>query len=282
VERLRIEGTDVSMLGWTVAQSDDVPTGDSVIDHFVAGAPGEANGSRQGAGAVHRFSAFDGSRQWTVRGKKKGQRLGYAMSYVDDLDGDQLVDHAVGAPGSGKTNGAVFLIAGATGRVVRQVKAPKGAKLFGFAVTRLDVDGDGASDLVVGAPASDGVAGEESGAVYAFSGIDRSLLKTWEGELPGQWFGATLGVAGDVDGDHLDDLIVGSLIRNEDKPKKDLIGGLDVFSSASGTPLVQVRGKRAGDRLGWRIISGRLDWNGDGVSDLLVSAAKTGLPILPE
>lgn len=282
VERLRLEGSDTSMLGWKIAQSDDVPTGDSVIDHFVATAPGEANGSKQSAGAVHRFDSFDGSRQWTVLGKKKGQQLGYSMSFVDDVSGDGLIDHAVGAPGSDKVDGAVFLIASSSGRVVRQIKAPAKAGLFGFAITRLDVDRDGVSDLVVGAPATQGAAGERSGAVYAFSGVDRSLLMMLEGESPGQWFGASLEVTGDLDGDGFNELIVGSLVRNEEKPKKDLIGGLDVISPTTGAALLKIRGKRAGERLGWRIISGRLDWNADGSADLLVAVSKAGEPILPE
>ena len=77
---------------------------------------------------------------------------------------------------------------------------------FGRAVLALsDLDDDGVRDFAVGAPTAVGLAGR----VLVLSGADRSLLQVWEGESGRQTFGHNLRVAGEVDGDGCDDIIVG-------------------------------------------------------------------------
>lgn len=77
---------------------------------------------------------------------------------------------------------------------------------FGRAVLALsDIDGDGVRDFAVGAP----TAVERAGRVLVLSGDDRSLLQVWVGEAGRRTFGHSLRVAGDVDGDECDDVIIG-------------------------------------------------------------------------
>jgi outer membrane protein assembly factor BamB len=279
-ERMRVEGDNDSRLGWQVIFSDD-ETGDSFIDHFVAGAPGQSNGSNANAGALHRFSAIDGTRRWTLLGKKKSQHLGYSMTFADDEDDDGVRDLTVGAPGNAKTDGLVMIVSAATGRVIRQIKAPKGASLFGLSIARADLDGDGEREIVVGAPASDGEAGEEVGRVLAFTS-DGSLVWSREGELAGQWFGISVSPAPDTDGGGLQELVIGSLFRQQQKKKKELRGGIDLISAATDQTHWQLRGKRGDDLVGLPGHGSQTDLNGDGVGDLLVGAPRNGELFIPE
>ncbi len=281
VERFRVEGSERSRFGWALWPSDD--DGSNFFDHIVVGAPGEANASKETAGAIHRFSALDGTHSWTVVGRKKNQHLGYALSGLADRDGDGVPEILAGAPGGGRTVGRVFVISGRTGEVLKQIEAPAEGDRFGFSVGRVDVDGDSVVDVIVGAPSTDGDAGEETGAVYAYSGVDWSLLWSREGESAGQWFGTSLFVSGqDVDGDGLRELAVGSMMRFADKPKGELVGAVDVVSPARDQVLFSVRGKKRADRLGSTIFGGFSDLDGDGASDLLVGSPRVEDLFIPE
>ena len=96
---------------------------------------------------------------------EQSDHFGYAMA-VGDFDGDGYDDLAVGvpheAPGTGSpTTGAVFLYKGTEGGLVAwktlttgnfASATPAGGDQFGFALAAGDFDGDGYTDLLVGAP----------------------------------------------------------------------------------------------------------------------------------
>ena len=87
---------------------------------------------------------------------------------------------------------------------------------FGASVLTIDIDRDGFDDYIVGAPADD-EGGEDAGAVFIFYGpqtgvdelrpIDADVTLT--GERIKSWYGSALD-SGDINGDGLIDLIVGS------------------------------------------------------------------------
>jgi len=82
---------------------------------------------------------------------------------------------------------------------------------FGVAVSGAgDVNGDGYDDLIVGAYLDDNN-GMESGMARVFSGLDGSILYTFDGDSPGDVFGFSVSGAGDVNGDGFADLIVGAI-----------------------------------------------------------------------
>jgi len=82
-----------------------------------------------------------------------------AFDVLGDMDGDGTTDFAIGAPletlASGYGGGATYLISGATGiTLFKLFPEPAGAQ-FGAAVARAgDADGDGRSEILVGAPLS--------------------------------------------------------------------------------------------------------------------------------
>ena len=107
--------------------------------------------------------------------------MGAAVAGLGDVDGDGVPDVAVGVPGKdiggedGSANvGLVYLFSGQTGALIRTLNHPdqggaEAGAAFGSALANAgDVDGDEASDVLIGAP------GE--GHVFVFSGKTGNLL----------------------------------------------------------------------------------------------------------
>ncbi len=171
-----------------------------------------------------------------------------AVAALHDIDGDGVVDFAVGLPSGtpGNSVGVAEIRSGADGAVIRQLLAPTGADLFGSALAAAgDLDGDGTTDVLVGAPGT--TSSSTAGRVSAYSGASGTLLWTAVGDSAGDLFGTAVGVFGDLDNDGTPDLMVGA-------PRDDA-GGVDagrvaVFSGDDGTELGEQLGVSAGDHLG--------------------------------
>ncbi len=72
------------------------------------------------------------------------------------------------------------------------------------------MDGDGFADVIVAAVDDDNN-GSNSGSARVFSGLDGTILYTFNGDSPGDEFGVSVSGAGDVNGDGFADLIVGAV-----------------------------------------------------------------------
>ena len=73
-----------------------------------------------------------------------------------------------------------------------------------------DFDGDGIFDLAVGAPCSRIGSAERVGRVIVYSGATERRLLVVAGTVAGQKFGGAISFVGDLSGDGLPDLVVGS------------------------------------------------------------------------
>jgi len=93
-------------------------------------------------------------------------------------------------------------------------------------------------------------------------------LKTFDGAVPGDHLGWSVGGAGDVNGDGFADLVVG---LPEDATHGLSSGGAQVLSGLDGALLFAFHGDSAGDGFG-RAVAGAGDVNGDGFADLIVGA----------
>ncbi|MCI0589531.1 MAG: hypothetical protein L0323_22175 [Planctomycetes bacterium] len=152
---------------------------------------------------------------------------------------------------------------------IREIESPDDYAWFGTSVSGAgDLDGDGLSDFLVGAPYASPGGIPEAGEVIAFSGADGSLLLSIPGLSFGEGFGRSVAPVGDVDGDSVPDLIAGAAYAFSK-------GRASVHSGASGALLFNFVGRKRSD-FGWSV-AGAGDVNGDGRGDFLVGAPFSGV-----
>jgi hypothetical protein len=145
-----------------------------------------------------------------------------------------------------------------------RVSCPNVNTGFGDALDRFgDVDGDGVPDLVVGLP-NDSSAGFQLGSAQLISGSNGSVIRTLPGS--GGHFGAAVADAGDVDGDGIDDVVIGAY---QDSTGGNASGCARVYSGATGALLWTFPGNTL-SYFGWSV-AGAGDVDHDGHADILVS-----------
>jgi FG-GAP repeat len=134
--------------------------------------------------------------------------------------GTGFADLIVGAPKSdlmGTDSGAAYLFFGGGGTVIDEtadvvLRGPAASNWFGGSVARAgDVNGDGYSDIVIGAPDQSG--DEALGRAYVYLGAKQPAATIvaaglLAGSIAGMNFGADVAGAGDIDGDGFADVMV--------------------------------------------------------------------------
>lgn len=147
-------------------------------------------------------------------GGPSGSGAGTSMAAVGDVDGDGLVDVAIGAPNDGTV---YILLSPPTGELADAwaVIDGSGEDAGAMLASPGDFDNDGEIDLAIGAPTSDRGA-TEAGAVYLFGRLAEGRSTTADagtiliGAQEGEHVGAAVSLAGDVNRDGLMDLAVGA------------------------------------------------------------------------
>jgi hypothetical protein len=146
---------------------------------------------------------------------------GSAGSRLGDQDGDGYDDIVVSAYGWSLYTGRAYVILGplsgtdtSESVAAATVSGTDWAQFFGFHPTSGDLNGDGTPDLAVGAPT---IGASSEGATYVFYGpITEGDLTatvadaTLVGVAPEGWTGRWNSADGDLDGDGIDDLVVGA------------------------------------------------------------------------
>ena len=274
--------------GAAVATAGDVD-GDGYSD-LIVGAP-DYNGGETGEGAAFLYHGSSGgltigTADWTRAGGQAEAHFGAAVGAAGDVDGDGYADVIVGAPGYDVTGGETIPDAGRAtvwhGGPDGLTEGPAGWTAsgdqedghLGAAVsTAGDVDGDGYTDVIIGAPDYDG------GAAFVYHGGADGLMEgaadwTETGEQAEAHFGAAVASAGDLDGDGYADVVVGAPDRNTDQSDAGAAyvyhggpGGL--AESAAGW---STSGSQQGAHLG-SAVSAAGDMDGDGHGDLAVGAS---------
>jgi hypothetical protein len=194
--------------------------GDGVAD-FVGGAfmyQAFARKRRErGAAAIVSGARGDVLRAWEGRADK--DHLGFAVESLGDVDGDGVGDVALSAIQSGWVSdysgaGYVVIKSGATGREIARIEGELVGEQFGWCLERVsDRDGDGAPDLLIGAPASITVLENLGvpGRVYLVSGRTGAILRAYQGLSVDDQLGTSLCELDDLDDDGLREIGVGAV-----------------------------------------------------------------------
>lgn len=257
--------------------------GDGIGDVLV-GAFGEESSGLGDAGRAYVYSGATGNLRLAVASPnaESGGYFGYAVAGMPDVDGDRAGEILVGAlvesPGGVSGAGQVYLFSGGSGALIHSFTSPN-IHTFGFfgqSVSSVpDTDGDGVSDVLVGAMQEHAANLSNAGRAYLFSGATGALLHTLTSPnaQDGGLFGHAVAGVPDTDGDGAGDLLVSA--EKEDDGGFFGAGRVYLFSGASGTLLHTISSPtpQDGGRFGFSV-DGLPDTDGDGAGDLLVGAHK--------
>ncbi len=277
------EGNQDSAHYGSSATAGDV-NGDGYSDVIVGAWDYDNGQSNEGRAYLYLGSAsgLSSSPAWTAESDLASANFGRSVATAGDVNGDGYSDVIVGAErfSNGQTfEGRAYLYFGSASGLSSSpswtAESDQDQAFFGYSVaTAGDVNGDGYSDVVVGAPYYDSGQADE-GMAYLYLGSSLGLLATpaWtaEGDQSGANLGRSVRTAGDVNGDGYSDVIVGV----DGYANSPVYGRACVYfgstAGLSSAPTWIAEGDQSGSRFGWCVDSAG-DVNGDGFSDVIVGA----------
>jgi len=308
--------------GRSVSNAGDV-NGDGIDDLIIGALFADPTGlSRAGKSyvvfgktdttAVNLSAVEAGIGGFVINGTAADDESGYSVSSAGDVNGDGLDDLIIGALGASPSGsydaGKSYVVFGKTdGSAVNlsAVEAGTGGFVINGQATRDfsgnsvssagDVNGDGLDDLIIGADNADPAGLNGAGKSYVVFGktgttpVNLSAVEAGiggfviNGQAASDYSGISVSSAGDVNGDGLDDVIIGA--QTADPAGLDWAGksyvvfgktdgsAVNLSAVEAGTGGFVINGQAAGDLSGYSVSSAG-DVNGDGLDDLIIGASQ--------
>ena len=280
-EYLYMEGgqTD-SQFGFSVATAGDV-NGDGLSDIMIGAPNYDNNLNDQGLSAVYYGSTLkDLNSQIILSENFSGAKYGYSVSTAGDINGDGFSDIVMGEPGQdngGTGSGRIYVYLGSSDQIFEAapiiVEGNNVLAQFGWSVaTAGDVNGDGFSDIIVGAPFYSNGQSSEGKAFLYYGSSNGTLTLAWsiENNQSESYLGYCVSSAGDVNGDGYGDVIIGVPYYDggEDNEGRAILflGSADGLST---TPDWLIESNQVGAKMGHSVSSAG-DVNGDSYSDVII------------
>jgi len=273
-----------AQMGFSVACAGDV-NADGFSDIIVGAWLYDNPEINEGVAFVYHGSStgISGTIATTLEANQSASNFGSSVAGAGDVNGDGYSDVIVGAENynNGQSEeGVVFVYHGSAGGInnvaVTMAESNQGFSQFGYAVSSAgDVNGDGYSDVIVGAYTFDNAEINEGAAfIYhgSVAGINNIAADTLEPNLVNIQFGVSVACAGDINGDGYSDVIVGA--QTYDNTETDEGAAYVYFGSGTGINTIAVailESNQAGASMG-RGVASAGDVNGDGYSDIIAGA----------
>ena len=307
--------------GSSVSSAGDI-NGDGFADLIVGARGASASASSYGSGVSYvvfgkaggfganlNLSSLNGTNGFKITGEATYDHSGQSVSSAGDVNGDGFADLFIGAPYASPysyASGASYVVFGKAGGFgatfdLSTLDGTNGFRISGEASKDLsgrsvaqagDVNGDGFSDLIIGAVNGDSGAGASYVVFGKASGfgadVDLSTLDGTNGFKIGggdsySHSGYAVASAGDVNGDGFDDLIVSALGSGAPSGAYTTAAAYVVFGKASGfdpeidlssldgTNGFKIDGASLYEGAGLSVASAG-DLNGDGLADLIIGS----------
>uniref|UniRef100_A0A670Y5M8 Integrin subunit alpha 4 n=1 Tax=Pseudonaja textilis TaxID=8673 RepID=A0A670Y5M8_PSETE len=207
---------------------------------------------------------------------KYGSYLGYSVGAGHFLSA-RSSEVIGGAPQQEQTGKVyIFKIEPKQLSIVSELRGKKFGSYFGATVCAVDLNGDGLSDLLVGAPMHSKVREEGRVYVYLNSGSGAKMMELQTAlagsDLYAARFGDSIANLGDIDNDGFEDVAIGAPQEN------DLEGSVYIYNGRedgiSPTFSQRIQGHQISNslRMFGQSISGRIDVDSNGYSDVAVGA----------
>lgn len=262
------EGTN-NFFGCSVNSAGDINS-DGFSD-VIAGASGYSTNT----GRAYIFMGgliMNNTSDITMTGIQINNHFGCSVSKANDINGDGYSDVLVGAYKQNSDTGRAFIFYGGVSMnniADINLKGEASGNYFGqFVGYAGDINGDGYSDVIAGAPGFSSAAGKVYLYMYGMTGtLIPDLTMSGEGNFSN--LGFSVSSAGDVNRDGFSDVIVGAYVYNQTFTGRAYIyyGGMNMDNIAD----VVFNGEDINNYFGYSV-SAAGDVNDDGFSDIVIGA----------
>ena len=262
-----------STFGTSVSLAGDVNS-DGYEDVIVG-----ANGFSSNTGRGYVFfggNSMDNTADVVMTGEAANNNFGVSVSSAGDINGDGFADVLIGAYGYNSNTGKTYIYFGGTNMNPAadvSIIGESAFNYFGNSVSSAgDVNGDGFSDVIIGAFGYTTLTGK----VYVYFGgtsMDTISDITMTGETTNSSFGISVSSAGDINADGYSDLIAGANGYNSNTGR---VYFYDYFMKNVISPEIIINGEAVNNNFGSSVSSAG-DVNADGYSDIVIGARNSSV-----